>query len=172
MFKSQRLSYRRTLESQKGDDAAMLESRQEIEPTADADQPVAARQPPRPLLTAWLLLLLGREATHGYELRRRLEANGLVTDPAAMYRLLRKLESEGRAESFWGEPVAGPRRRLYRLTPKGLSDLRALVCAIRDTCDTHAAFLQAHEARLRREDPRCDIVSHALTCECALQEAG
>lgn len=150
----------------------MSEPRQEIEPTADAADPVAARQPPRALLTAWLLLLLGREATHGYELRRRLEANGLVTDPAAMYRLLRKLESEGRAESFWRESVVGPRRRLYRLTPQGLSDLDALVCAIRNTCDTHAAFLQAHEARLRGEDARCDSVSHALTCDCALRETG
>ena len=150
----------------------MSESSQEIEPPADAAEPVAARQPPRALLTAWLLLLLGREATHGYELRRRLEANGLVTDPAAMYRLLRKLEDEDRAESFWGEAVAGPRRRLYRLTPKGLSDLDALVGAIRNTCDTHAAFLQAHEARLRRDDQRCDIVSHAMTCECALQDTG
>ena len=150
----------------------MPEPRQEIEPAAQAAEPVAARQPPRELLTAWLLLLLGREATHGYELRRRLEANGLVSDPAAMYRLLRKLETEGRAESFWGECVAGPRRRLYRLTPQGLSDLDALVCAIRNTCDTHAAFLEAHEARLRREDERCAIVSHAMTCECALQQTG
>ena len=165
-----------------GDNAAMSELRQEMEPTADAaepaepaadaDEPVAACQPPRKLLTAWLLLLLGREATHGYELRRRLEANGLVTDPAAMYRLLRKLESDGQAESFWGEAVAGPRRRLYQLTPKGLSDLDALVPAVRNTCDTHAAFLEAHEARLRQEDERCDIVSHAMTCECALQQTG
>jgi len=150
----------------------MSEPGQEIEPTADAAEPVPSRQPPRELLTAWLLLLLGREATHGYELRRRLEANGLVSDPAAMYRLLRKLEGEGRAESFWGESVAGPRRRLYRLTQKGLSDLDTLVCAIRNTCDAHAAFLQAHEARRRRDEQRCDIVSHAMTCECALQQTG
>ena len=155
-----------------GDNAAMSELRQEIEPAANAAEPVAASQPPRKLLTAWLLLLLGREATHGYELRRRLEANGLVTDPAAMYRLLRKLESDGQAESFWGERVAGPRRRLYRLTPQGLSDLDALVGVVRNTCDTHAAFLQAHEARMRQEDERCDIVSHAMTCECALQQTG
>jgi DNA-binding PadR family transcriptional regulator len=149
----------------------MSESRQDVQPTADAAERVAARQPPRALLTAWLLLLLGREATHGYELRRRLEANGLVTDPAAMYRLLRKLESDGQVESFWGEAVAGPRRRLYRLTPKGQRDLDALVYAVRNTCDTHAAFLQAHEARLRREDERCNIVSHAITCDCALQHS-
>ena len=96
----------------------MSELRQEIAPPADAAARAAARQPPRALLTAWLLLLLGREATHGYELRRQLEANGLVTDPSALYRLLRKLESDGQVESFWGERVAGPRRRLYRLTPK------------------------------------------------------
>lgn len=155
-----------------GANAAMSESREEIEPAAAAAEPAAACQPPRKLLRAWLLLLLGREATHGYELRRRLEANGLVTDPAAMYRLLRRLESDGQAESFWGEAVAGPRRRLYRLTAKGMHDLEALVPAVRNTCDTHAAFLQAHEARLRRDEERCGVVSHAVTCECAVQQTG
>ena len=152
------------------ENVAISEPRREVAPPGFAE-PAAARQPPRELLKAWLLLLLGREATHGYALRRRLEANGLVTDPAAMYRLLRRLEGDGQVESFWGEAVAGPRRRLYRLTPKGQRDLDALVYAVRTTCDTHAAFLQAHEARLRREDERCNIVSHAITCECALQQS-
>lgn len=127
----------------------MSEPSQEIERPPDTAA-LAARHPPRELLTAWLLLLIGREATHGYELRRRLEANGLAIDLAAMYRLLRKLESEGRLESIWGEAIAGPRRRMYRLTSQGLSELDTLVCAVRNTCDTHAAFLQAHESRARR----------------------
>ena len=125
----------------------MSTPRLEIELPPGAGEPAAGRRPPRELLTAWLLLLLGREASHGYELRRRLEANGLVTDPSAMYRALRNLETSGRAASFWGEAVTGPRRRLYRLTPKGVSDLEALVAAIRTTCDAHAAFLSAHEAQ-------------------------
>lgn len=103
-------------------------------------------QPSRELLTAWLLLLLGRQATHGYELRRTLEARGLLADPAGMYRVLRKLEDEGRAASFWGQSVAGPPRRLYKLTAKGLRDLNELAGAIRLTRDFHAEFLQAHEA--------------------------
>jgi len=150
----------------------MSQPRLDIEPSPDAGGSAASRQPPRELLTAWLLLLLGREASHGYELRRLLEANGLVTDPAAMYRVLRKLEGEGRAASFWGKSVAGPRRRLYRLTDKGLSDLDALVAAIRITCDTHAAFLQAHEAHFSRRDQVCECDSPQLSCGCSLQQAG
>lgn len=142
-----------------------------IEPAPDAAESAASRQPPRELLTAWLLLLLGRDASHGYELRRLLEENGLVTDPAAMYRVLRKLEREGRAESFWGKSIAGPRRRLYRLTDKGLTDLDALVEAIRITCDTHAAFLRAHEAHFREADHQCGRVSHPMTCDCSLLQS-
>ncbi len=144
----------------------------EAPPGLPSDGSAVTRQPPRELLTAWLLLLLGRQATHGYELRRLLEENGLVTDPAAMYRVLRKLEDEGRAASFWGKSVAGPRRRLYRLTDKGLSDLGALVAAIRVTCDAHAAFLQAHEAHFRIEDQRRGRLSPQMSCECSLQQAG
>ena len=140
----------------------------QIEAAPDA---AASRQPPRELLTAWLLLLLGREASHGYELRRLLEENGLVTDPAAMYRVLRKLEREGRAESFWGKSIAGPRRRLYRLTEKGLTDLDALVAAIRITCDSHAAFLQAHEAHFRQENHRPERVSRHTPCDCSLLQS-
>lgn len=127
------------------------ESHSVIQPTKeDPSAPTtASRQPSRALLKAWLLLLLDAQAAHGYELRRQLAAHGVTTEVGAMYRTLRKLESEGCAASSWAEPVAGPRRRLYQLTTQGRRELNALVGAITVTRDVHAAFLQAHEGALR-----------------------
>ena len=124
------------------------QSRAMVQPEPDRPpaSPAGSRQPSRELVTAWLLLLLERQATHGYELRRLLEAHGVTTEPGTIYRVLRKLESEGRAASTWGESSAGPRRRLYELTAHGRRHLGELVGAIRVTCDVHLAFLRAHEA--------------------------
>ena len=102
----------------------------------------------RELLTAWLLFLLEREAGHGYELRRRLDFLGVNTEVGALYRLLRKLEGDGCVTSSWADSVAGPPRRLYRLTAPGRHRLDELVAAVSSTCDVHAAFLRAHERAL------------------------
>lgn len=104
--------------------------------------PDAAR-PDKGLLTAWLLLLLRDGATYGYNLRRELQARGMRTDPAAMYRLLRRYEDEGWVQSRWVTSDAGPRRRMYRLTRSGrrtLDELAGVISAGRDTQDR---FLRA-----------------------------
>jgi PadR family transcriptional regulator PadR len=123
------------------------ETQPSVQPTPEQAPARSApwRQPSRELLTAWLLLLLDRQPTHGYELRRQLHAGGVVTEPGAMYRTLRRLESEGRAASAWEQSDAGPRRRLYQITAKGRSDLDELVEAITVTRDVHAAFLEVHK---------------------------
>ena len=110
-------------------------------------QPVSASccRPSRQLLTAWLLLLLDRHATHGYELHRQLETHGMTMELGAMYRTLRRLEHQGYAASSWAQSVTGPRRRLYELTTKGRGELDALVQTLTATRDVHAAFLDATE---------------------------
>lgn len=110
-----------------------------------ATRTTALSQPPRALLTAWLLLLCERQPSHGYELLRQLEAHGVTTDPSAMYRALRKLESGGCATSRWAKSDSGPRRRLYQLTAKGRHELHVLVATLTVTRDVHAAFLDAHQ---------------------------
>ena len=102
-------------------------------------------QPPRALLTAWLLLLFERQPAHGYEVRRQLEAHGVTTEPGAMYRALRKLESAGYATSSWAKSDSGPRRRQYKLTAQGRHELNVLVSTLTATRDVHAAFLHAYE---------------------------
>ncbi|HWI06152.1 MAG TPA: helix-turn-helix transcriptional regulator [Solirubrobacteraceae bacterium] len=115
------------------------------------DEPGAGatlRPPACELLTAWVLLLLDDASCHGYELRGRLEAAGVMTDTGAVYRVLRKLERDGCAASSWETSEAGPRRRLYRLTARGRRALAANATRIAAARDDHAAFLDAH-ARAR-----------------------
>lgn len=113
-----------------------------------SEPPSPAARPLRPnneLRTAWLLLLLDREASYGYGLRRELEGHQLNVDPAILYRTLRKLEGDGWVESRWMRAVSGPRRRFYRLTPKGrrkLDEVAGLIMGIRQVHDT---FLRAYE---------------------------
>jgi PadR family transcriptional regulator PadR len=102
--------------------------------------------PARPevlLLTAWLLLLLHRHTTHGYELAGLLGGERIGADPSAVYRALRRLERDGNVASQWAQPVAGPRRRVYRLTTGGRAALDELAARITTARDLNDTFLQA-----------------------------
>lgn len=96
-------------------------------------------------MTAWLLLLVRDGASYGYELRRALDEHRLDVDPATVYRVLRGLERDGRVESRWMSPAAGPRRRFYRLTARGRRTLEDLTGRITAARDAHDAFLRSQE---------------------------
>lgn len=86
-----------------------------------------------------LLGILSQAPGHGYAvitaLRERTDGSLDLTE-GAVYPALHRLEDAGLLTSEW-HPVAGRRRRLYRLTPQGEASLsterrdwRALVSAI------------------------------------------
>ena len=113
-------------------------------------------RPHRELLIGWLLLHLDAGATYGYDLRRAFDAQRLSPDPGAMYRMLRQLEADKWVQSRWVSPVAGPRRRFYRLTGRGrrnLDEIARLIAAIRDA---HNAYLAAYEHASDRHDAASD----------------
>jgi PadR family transcriptional regulator PadR len=110
-----------------------------------------ALRPGRKLLTAWLLVLLDRGESYGYDLGRRLAQARVTIQPSALYRRLRTLERQGCLASHWGSPIAGPRRRVYALTRKGERDLDELAARIRAARGAMNTFLQAHDhARTQR----------------------
>ena len=120
---------------------------------SDALDGIVPAQPQltRELLAAGLLLLIARHASYGYGLRRALDESDVHPDPATLYRVLRRLEHTGWLQSRWMEPAAGPRRRLYRVTPRGrrnLDDVARVIVAIRDK---HAAFLGAYDGRIEAQ---------------------
>lgn len=97
----------------------------------------------RELLTGWLLLLLDGGAGHGYEMRSRLDGERVRVDRAVVYRMLRRLEADGCLDSTWTDSRAGPRRREYRLTPRGRAALRDSVALVAELRDLHDRFLRA-----------------------------
>ena len=70
-----------------------------------------------------LLFFLSQHTSYGYELMAKLDGFGFPKanpDPAMVYRTLRYLEKEGFVLSKWNTKEAGPAKRIYELTQKGL----------------------------------------------------
>src|SRR6476661_1921274 len=76
-----------------------------------------------------VLAALERGAAHGLEILRRLDAAGdgsLRLKEGSLYPTLYRLENAGLVKAEWDEDTKGrrgPRRRVYRLTPKGTAAL-------------------------------------------------
>lgn len=71
-----------------------------------------------------LLFFLSQQDSYGYELMAKLDSFGFPKakpDPAMVYRTLRYLEKEGFVTSKWDIKGAGPAKRNYGLTQKGIS---------------------------------------------------
>ena len=95
--------------------------------------------------TAWLLFLLGRGGSYGYELRRELGLRGFALDPALLYRSLRDMESAGLIASRWVRSEEGPRRRVYDITTAGEAELARIATSLRELREAHDAFLAVYD---------------------------
>lgn len=83
-----------------------------------------------------LLAFLAERPAHGYELVQRLGEVGIDMDRARysmVYRRLYALEAAGCVVSGWDLDTdhAGPRRKVYRITAKGVRALRQEARALR-----------------------------------------
>ena len=82
-------------------------------------------------LETMALAALERGEAHGFEVLRRLTEAGcgaLRLKEGSLYPALYRLEAAGLIASAWEENAGdrrGPRRRVYRLTPKGTRRLAA-----------------------------------------------
>ncbi|MDP1847044.1 MAG: PadR family transcriptional regulator [Solirubrobacteraceae bacterium] len=121
--------------------------------------PLGLVRPRQELLVGRVLLALDAGATYGYDLRREFNARRMSADPAALYRVLRRLEADKWVQSRWMRPSAGPPRRFYRLTSRGrrnLDEIARLVVLIRDAHDAYlhaAAHVDAAGPADRPADP-------------------
>lgn len=71
-----------------------------------------------------LLALLEAEPTHGYTLKQRYDAHFARKRPMAfgqVYATLTRFEKSGFVELVDVEPGGGPDRRLFRITPEGVT---------------------------------------------------
>jgi PadR family transcriptional regulator PadR len=83
----------------------------------------------RSVLETAILSSLAEATTHGYNLVDQIEAltgDLICIDPGSMYRLLRAMEEDGLVSSSWQTPEAGPSRRVYEITDRGLEALEIM----------------------------------------------
>jgi PadR family transcriptional regulator, regulatory protein PadR len=82
-------------------------------------------------LESLILAALAGGPAHGFEIRTRLEqgsANELSVREGTIYPAIYRLENRGLIEGEWEGAETqrrGPRRRVYRLTRKGHSELKS-----------------------------------------------
>lgn len=110
-------------------------------------------------IQAELLLLLGQQPSHGYELIQRLNEADFKSgeaDAATVYRNLRRMDKDGLIKSHWEVGESGPGRRLYKLTPPGEAALKVWAKYIAQQKAKLEIFLQAYrqfeESLPERED--------------------
>jgi poly-beta-hydroxybutyrate-responsive repressor len=104
-----------------------------------------------------LLLLLAKQASHGYELMEALRvipgAENL-SDPGMLYRTLRQLEEAEVVRSAWDTGGHGPARRIYTLTKIGREHLDTWVAEIRKTRTHLSEFLAEYESIAERRSAK------------------
>lgn len=78
----------------------------------------------RGILDACLLALVGERDRYGYEIAAALRACGLtLVRDGSIYPLLARLERRGHLTSYLVPAASGPRRRYYKITPRGRAEL-------------------------------------------------
>ena len=73
-----------------------------------------------------LLTILSKEESYGYEIIQKVKGYSLgklVWKDGSLYPVLHKMEDEGVIESFWSETDSGRRRKYYRISALGKSQL-------------------------------------------------
>jgi PadR family transcriptional regulator, regulatory protein PadR len=82
-------------------------------------------------LDSMILSVVDGAEAHGFEILKRLEVAGsgaLTLKEGSLYPALYRLEQSGALKARWEDDQSnrrGPRRKLYRITPKGRRQLKA-----------------------------------------------
>lgn len=74
-----------------------------------------------------LLLILDQEESYGYQIIQRIRAMSQqqwIWSEGMLYPVLHRLEKRELVESFWQVAESGRRRKYYRLTKRGKSELK------------------------------------------------
>lgn len=90
----------------------------------------------------FVLSILGEGQSYGYAIIQRvklLTGGQIEWTTSTLYPVLHSLENKGLLESQWQTSKEGPRRKYYRLTPKGR---RALEREKQQWLDVHRALMQ------------------------------
>lgn len=95
-----------------------------------------------------ILLLLSEKPSHGYELTEKYTEFGFTeagSDPGAIYRTLKLLDSEGFIKSKWDTDDPGPAKKIYKITDEGMELLSSWVSKIKERKKTLELFLKRYD---------------------------
>jgi len=95
-----------------------------------------------------LLLILTEEPSHGYELTEKYTEFGFTgadSDPGAVYRTLKLLDSNEFIRSKWKTDEPGPAKKVYSITDKGLKLLSGWAKEIKERKKTFEFFLKRYD---------------------------
>ncbi len=104
-------------------------------------------------IEAYILLSLYKSPAHGYELLDKLARYG-ITWPGRgsigiIYKQLRDMEARGLVISNWDTMGKGPPRRIYNITPYGVTYLTEIVENLKTHLSTISEFINEFEERRR-----------------------
>lgn len=106
---------------------------------------------PRSFLRSFLLLALDRVGrSYGYELFETVQAQGLITDLAGVYRALRSMQRHGLVTSVWEPSASGPDRRVYALSDEGRRAAAGATRELQGVRDALSTALSRRDADARQ----------------------
>lgn len=93
---------------------------------------------------------------HGYALMEALRERGYIPEgrieTGTLYTILRRMERRGLLESSWDESGSRRRRRIYRITDRGLEFLRSGLRALADRQPVIKELLNFYRQHLREDE--------------------
>jgi PadR family transcriptional regulator PadR len=97
-----------------------------------------------------LVLVLSQKDSYGYELMEEIQHLGATPDASAVYRMLRRMESEELVESQWVTEGTGPAKRVYKITPEGEDLLNSWVAVLNSHKESLQQFLDVYKQEIRK----------------------
>ncbi len=79
-----------------------------------------------------ILYTLTTDELYGYDIMKRITEIFPEINESTVYAVLRRLLADGCTESYIGEHSGGPKRKYYRVTPKGMEELEKMLGEWRD----------------------------------------
>lgn len=79
-----------------------------------------------------ILYTLTTDELYGYDIMKRITELFPEINESTVYAVLRRLHTDGCTESYFGEHSGGPKRKYYRVTPKGQEELRKMISEWRE----------------------------------------
>lgn len=99
---------------------------------------------------AFILLAVALEPNHGLGIFNKLQeiAPGNRLDTAVIYRKLSEMEKNGCIISQWEDSEAGPKKKVYSITDKGLEQLEEFKVDIEESIKRLNNFLDVYESEV------------------------